>query len=61
MQNIVKALRAKHNLTQEQLARKIGISRQALSSIENNKVQPSGKVVMKNRKYIWNASGTNFI
>jgi len=47
MRNIIKALRAKHNLTQEQLARKIGISRQALSSVENNKVQPSGKVVIK--------------
>ena len=47
MRNIIKVLRAQNNLTQEELARKIGISRQALSSIENNKVQPSGKVVIK--------------
>lgn len=47
MRNIIKVLRAQNNLTQEELAQKIGISRQALSSIENNKVQPSGKVVIK--------------
>jgi len=47
MRNIIKVLRAQNNLTQEELAQKIGISRQALSNIENNKVQPSGKVVIK--------------
>ncbi|WP_352404475.1 helix-turn-helix transcriptional regulator [Sporanaerobacter acetigenes] len=47
MKNIIKVLRAKHELTQEQLAKKIGISRPALSDIENNKVMPSGKIVIR--------------
>jgi putative transcriptional regulator len=47
MKNIIKVLRAQNNLTQEELAKKIGITRQALSNIENGKVIPSGKIVIK--------------
>lgn len=47
MKNKLKVLRAQHELTQENLARKIGISRPALSDIENNKVIPSGKIVIR--------------
>ena len=47
MRNIIKVLRAQNNLTQEELAQKIGISRQALSNIENGKVEPSGRTVIK--------------
>lgn len=47
MQNIIKVLRAKHNMTQEELAKKIGISRPAMSDIENGKVMPSGKTVIR--------------
>jgi len=47
MRNIIKVLRAQNNLTQEELAQKIGISRQALSNIENGKVEPSGRIVIK--------------
>lgn len=47
MQNIIKVLRAKHNMTQEELAKKIGISRPSLSDIENGKVIPSGKIVIR--------------
>lgn len=47
MENTIKILRAQHSLTQEELARKIGISRPALSDIENNKVIPSGKIVIR--------------
>jgi len=47
MQNIIKLLRAQQNMTQEELAKMIGISRPALSDIENGKVMPSGKTVIR--------------
>lgn len=47
MKNIIKLLRAKHNMSQEKLAKLIGISRPALSEIENGKVTPGGKIVIR--------------
>lgn len=47
MKNIIKVLRAKHNMSQEELAKLIGISRPALSGIENGKVVPGGKTVIR--------------
>ena len=47
MKNILKMLRAKHNMSQEKLAELIGISRPALSEIENGKVIPGGKTVIR--------------
>jgi putative transcriptional regulator len=47
MKNILKILRAKHDMSQEKLAKMIGISRPALSDIENGKVTPSGKIVIR--------------
>lgn len=47
MKNNIKLLRAKDGFTQEELASKIGISRPALSDIENNKVVPSGRVMLR--------------
>ncbi len=41
MKNKIKIERAIHNLTQEQLARKIGVSRQTVNSIEANRYVPS--------------------
>lgn len=41
MINKVKVYRAIHNLTQEQLAEKIGVSRQTVIAIEGNKYLPS--------------------
>ena len=41
MKNNLKVYRAMHDLTQEQLADKIGISRQTIIAIENNKYLPS--------------------
>ncbi|AWZ48340.1 transcriptional regulator [Clostridiaceae bacterium 14S0207] len=51
MKNILKILRAKHNLTQEQLALNIGISRPALSDIETGKVIPNGRTMIKLANY----------
>ncbi len=41
MKNKLKVFRAMHNLTQEQLADKIGISRQTVIAIESDKYLPS--------------------
>jgi putative transcriptional regulator len=41
MKNKLKVYRAMHNLTQEQLADKIGVSRQTVIAIESDKYLPS--------------------
>lgn len=41
MKNKLKVFRAMHNLTQEQLAEKMEVSRQTIIAIESNKYLPS--------------------
>lgn len=41
MKNKIKVFRAMHSLTQEQLADKIGVSRQTVIAIESDKYLPS--------------------
>jgi len=41
MDNNIKVFRAMHKLTQEQLADKIGVSRQTIIAIESNRYLPS--------------------
>lgn len=41
MKNKLKVLRAMKNLTQEQLAEEIGVSRQTVNAIESDKYLPS--------------------
>ncbi len=41
MKNNLKVLRAVHNLTQEALAEKLGVTRQTIVSLENGKYEPS--------------------
>jgi len=41
MKNKIKVYRAMNNLTQEQLAEKIGVSRQTVIAIESDKYLPS--------------------
>lgn len=41
MKNNVRILRKAMGLTQEQLAKKVGISRQSLNAIENNRMSPN--------------------
>ena len=41
MKNKLKVYRAMHDLTQEQLAEKIGVSRQTVIAIESDKYLPS--------------------
>jgi len=41
MKNKLKVYRAMHNLTQEQLAEKLGVTRQTIIAIESDKYLPS--------------------
>jgi putative transcriptional regulator len=41
MKNRLKVFRAIHNLTQESLAKKLGVTRQTIVSIENGRYDPS--------------------
>ncbi len=47
MYNRLKVERAELNLTQEQLAKKIGVSRQTINSIEKNRYVPSTILALK--------------
>lgn len=47
MQNNIKVYRAKNNWTQEDLAKKVGVSRQAIISIEKYKYLPSLELAFK--------------
>lgn len=47
IKNHLKVLRAKKNWTQEELAKKVGISRQAVISIEKYKYTPSLELAFK--------------
>ena len=47
MQNFLKVERAKHDMTQAQLAEKVSVSRQTINSIEIGKFIPSTLLSMK--------------
>ena len=47
MKNTIKVERAILDITQEELAQKIGVSRQTISSIEKNKYVPSTVLALK--------------
>ncbi len=47
MKNSLKVERAIKNITQEELAKEIGVSRQAINSIELNKYVPSTVLALK--------------
>lgn len=47
MKNRVKIERAILDLTQEDLAKKLGVSRQTINSIENNRFVPSTLLALK--------------
>ena len=41
MKNRIRVLRAEHNISQAELAKKVGVSRQTINAIENDKYDPS--------------------
>ncbi len=47
MKNSIRVQRAIHNLTQQDLAEKIGVSRQTINAIESNKYVPSTVLALK--------------
>lgn len=47
MKNNIKIERAVHNLTQADLAEKIGVSRQTINAMEKNKYVPSTLLALK--------------
>ena len=51
MKNLIKLERARHNLTQANLADKLGVSRQTIYAIENNKFNPSVTVAIKMARF----------
>jgi putative transcriptional regulator len=51
MKNSVKVERAKKNMTQEDLAQKLGVSRQSINAIETSKFVPSTILALKIARY----------
>lgn len=47
MKNTIKVQRAIHDMTQQQLAEKIGVSRQTINAMEANKYVPSTLLSLK--------------
>lgn len=47
MKNRIKELRLKDGLTQEQLSKKVGVSRQSIIAIETGKYNPSLELAFK--------------
>ena len=47
MKNTIRVDRAVHNMTQQELAQKIGVSRQTINAIESNKYVPSTVLALK--------------
>lgn len=47
MRNIVKQLRKEAGLRQEDMARELGVSRQTIIAVENDKYNPSLEMAMK--------------
>ncbi|UZD23832.1 helix-turn-helix transcriptional regulator [Algoriphagus halophytocola] len=47
MKNSIKVERARHNMTQQDLAESVGVSRQTINSIEAGKYVPSTVLALK--------------
>jgi putative transcriptional regulator len=47
MKNTIKIQRAIHDMTQQQLAEQIGVSRQTINAMESNKYVPSTVLALK--------------
>jgi len=51
MRNRLKVYRAMHDLTQEALAQKLGVTRQTIVSVENGKYDPSIHLAFKTARF----------
>lgn len=52
MKNNIKHYRKMLNLTQEDLANKLSVTRQTINAIENNKYNPTLELAMKMSKFL---------
>jgi putative transcriptional regulator len=52
MRTRIKEFRARHNLTQEQLAKKVGVRRETIVFLEKGKYNPSLKLAYKISKVL---------
>ena len=51
MRNTIKVYRTEHNLTQEELAQALGVTRQTILAIEKGKYDPSLELAFKISRY----------
>jgi putative transcriptional regulator len=51
MRNTIKIYRTEHNLTQEELAQALGVTRQTILAIEKGKYDPSLELAFKISRY----------
>lgn len=51
MKNLIKVERARHHLTQADLAKELGVSRQTIYAIEKNKFNPSVTLAIKMARF----------
>ena len=61
MKNTIKVERAKQNMTQQDLAEKIGVSRQTINSIEAERYIPSTVLALKIAAYFSRTVNAIFI
>lgn len=52
MKNRVKEYRKQYKLTQEELANKLGVTRQTIIAVENDKYNPTLELAMRLAKYL---------
>lgn len=52
MKNRVKEFRKQRKLTQDELAQEMGVTRQTINAIENNKYNPTLELAMKTARYL---------
>lgn len=61
MKNRIKVERAEKNITQQQLADAVGVSRQTIVAIENNRFLPSTPLALKISRYFEKSVESIFI
>ena len=52
VKNRVKEFRKQYQLTQEELAKKLGVTRQTIIAVENNKYNPTLELAMRLARYL---------
>lgn len=52
MKNILRELRKQRGMTQDELAKALGVSRQTINAIENDKYNPTLELALRLARYI---------